>query len=169
MSLASVQFCPVSIERIISGGQTGADRGALDAAIALGIPHGGYCPRGRRAEDGPIPERYRLRETMGESYLSRTEQNVKRSHGTVIFTLRPELSGGSARTADFARRHRKPWLHISLAGLPLEVAARKIRVLIGSSGAGILNVAGSRESSEPGIQARVTEVMACVLGSGEPG
>src|SRR5687768_10043060 len=85
------------IEIIISGGQTGADRAALDAAMVCGVPHGGWCPNGRTAEDGPLPECYLLTETAGASYLARTEKNVKDSDGTLIFTM-GLLSGGSART-----------------------------------------------------------------------
>ncbi|MCC6355238.1 MAG: putative molybdenum carrier protein [Verrucomicrobiae bacterium] len=92
------------IEKIVSGGQTGADRAALDAAIALGIPHGGWCPKGRRAEDGRIPGRYRLAETPGANYLQRTEWNVRDSDGTVLFTLGKAATGGSRKTIEIARR-----------------------------------------------------------------
>ena len=75
------------VEKIVSGGQTGADRAGLDFAIAHGIPHGGWCPKGRKAEDGTIPERYGLSETSRADYLQRTEANVRESDGTVIFTV----------------------------------------------------------------------------------
>lgn len=92
-----------SVMKIISGGQTGADRAALDFALTLGIPHGGWCPRGRLAEDGPVPERYILSETPTRAYAVRTEWNVRDSDGTVIFTLGwPPLSGGSLKTWKFA-------------------------------------------------------------------
>jgi hypothetical protein len=84
-----------SILRIISGGQTGADRAGLDWAIAHGIPHGGYCPKGRLAEDGPIAAQYALSELGSKSYPVPTERNVMESDGTVIFTMKPGLSGGS--------------------------------------------------------------------------
>src|SRR5947209_4182665 len=100
------------IAKIVFGGQTGADRAALDFAIEHGIPHGGWCPKGRKAEDGPIHERYKLQEHASGQYLNRTEQNVIDSDGTVIITIRPKLTGGSKRTAEFARKHQKPWLHI---------------------------------------------------------
>ncbi len=86
------------IRKIVSGGQTGADRAALDWAMSRGVPHGGWCPKGRRAEDGPIPARYCLQETEAANYLVRTEQNIVDSDGTVIFTLKAVLSGGSKRT-----------------------------------------------------------------------
>ncbi len=146
------------IERIVSGGQTGADRAGLDAAIACGIPHGGWCPKGRTAEDGVIPERYQLTETEGVSYLARTERNVKQSDGTVIFTL-GELAGGSLRTVDFARRHRKPWKHIQLGGIGDEQAAEALRRFVTEQGIKVLNVAGSSESREPGLHQRVQAVV----------
>lgn len=142
----------------MSGGQTGADRAGLDAAIALGIPHGGWCPLGRRAEDGVIPAIYRLRETASASYLARTEKNVTHSDGTVIFTL-SGLRGGSARTADFARRHRRPLLHLELHGTFPEVAAATLAAFISRHRIRRLNIAGSRESTEPGIHARVRGVL----------
>ncbi len=98
--------------RMVSGGQTGADRAALDWAITHGIPHGGWCPRGRRAEDGPIDTRYALHETPSRKYRQRTEWNVRDSDATVIFTLSGPLTGGSELTAVFAEYYRKPWLHL---------------------------------------------------------
>ena len=97
--------------KIVSGGQTGADRAALDWAIENDIPHGGWCPKGRKAEDGVIDARYELKESTSASYLQRTEWNVRDSTGTVIFTLCAELTGGSKKTADFAKKHQKPWIH----------------------------------------------------------
>jgi hypothetical protein len=153
------------IEKIISGGQTGADRAGLDAAIACGIPHGGWCPKGRKAEDGCIPETYNLTETEGASYLARTERNVKHSDGTVIFTI-GVLAGGSARTADFARRHRKPWVHLDLAALSDEEAGAALTSFVEQSELRVLNVAGSRGSSNPGLSDRVYRVVCAVLSGG---
>jgi len=155
----------MNIEMIISGGQTGADRGGLDAAIACGIPHGGWCPAGRRAEDGAIPPCYRLRETYSSSYLVRTEKNVKSSQGTVILTL-GELRGGSARTADYARMYQRPWLHLRLAGMHPALAAAELAAFAAAHGIVSLNVAGSRESGEPGIHQAVQQVMMFFLKGG---
>src|SRR6266566_869174 len=102
------------VEKIISGGQSGADRAALDFALAHDIPHGGWCPRGRRTEDGALEERYELRETPDAEYSQRTDWNVRDSDGTVIFSIAPELTGGSKLTAEFAARHDKPCLQLSL-------------------------------------------------------
>lgn len=136
------------IERIVSGGQTGADRAGLDAAIACGIPHGGWCPKGRKAEDGPIPDEYQLTETASGNYLDRTERNVKESDGTVILTMGP-LSGGSSRTAEFAREHDKPWLHVKLDAMSIGKVAGTLRRFAKEHGLRVLNVAGSRGSKEP--------------------
>src|SRR5436190_21358059 len=84
--------------KIISGGQTGADRAALNFAIAHGIPHGGWCPKNRRAEDGPIPAKYSLNETPSTHYAQRTEWNVRHSNATLIFTIKPTLTGGTRLT-----------------------------------------------------------------------
>lgn len=144
--------------RIVSGGQTGADRGGLDAAIELGLPHGGWCPRGRRAEDGKTPRRYRLRETRTTRYAERTELNVKESDGTVLF-FRGPLKGGSALTARLARKYRKPLLRIDLSAVGRLEAERRLRAWLIDNHIAILNVAGSRESEAPGIQRAVADIV----------
>src|SRR5580765_7508822 len=108
----------IGIAKLVSGGQTGADRAALDFAIEHAIPHGGWCPAGRLAEDGTIPSRYRLTETPGSDYAQRTERNVRDSDGTVVFSTEPVLSGGAKETSGLARKHRKPLLHLSQKGGP---------------------------------------------------
>jgi len=138
---------PFALVKIVSGGQTGVDRGALDAAIALGIPHGGWCPRGRLAEDGMIPSRYKLTETGSPEYRVRTEQNVLDSDATLILHRGP-LRGGTELTRQLAERHAKPCLAVDLDAPPEPEA---IRSWIAESRAGTLNVAGPRESQSPGI------------------
>jgi hypothetical protein len=150
------------LERIISGGQTGADRAALDAAIACGFPHGGWCPRGRFAEDGTIPGRYQLVETEDSAYPVRTERNVIDSDGTVILTM-GELARGSALTSDFARRHRKPWLHLRLDEREHAEAVTLLRDFIREHGIRVLNVAGSRASTEPGLYPRCLAIVSELL------
>ena len=135
------------VRRIVSGGQTGVDRGALDAAIALGIEHGGWCPRGRLAEDGRIAARYRLKETSSSEYWVRTEQNVIDSDGTLIL-YRGQLSGGTQLTRRMAVKHRKACLLVDLGG---DSSIVPVRHWLMSNAIGVLNVAGPRESSAPGI------------------
>jgi len=136
--------------KIISGGQTGADRAALDFALSRGIPHGGWCPRGRMAEDGPLSPRYHLSETPSPEPAQRTEWNVRDSDATVIFSINEVLEGGSALTAELAARYRKPWLHISLIR-DGRCAAELLSDFLHRRQCRILNVAGPRESREPGV------------------
>ena len=165
------------ITKIISGGQTGADRGGLDAAIYCNGPHGGWCPKGRKAEDGIIPSRYHLNELVTTEYLPRTKANVIDSDATVIFTYGP-LTGGSLKTATFAHHLKKPWYEVNLIHTTPEQAVIKIMmwlagddplnnddecVVIPPPPECILNVAGSRESQAPGIQETVFHLMVEVL------
>jgi hypothetical protein len=138
------------ISRIVSGGQTGVDRAALDVAIKLGIPHGGWVPKGRLAEDGPLPEAYRMRETPSAIYSERTEKNVIDSDGTLIIS-RGELSGGSEATREMALKHERPWLHIDLSRTSAFLSAVRITDWLRAHRIRILNVAGSRASKDPGI------------------
>jgi hypothetical protein len=150
--------------KIISGGQTGADRAALDFAIEQKIPHGGWCPKGRKAEDGPIASRYRLRETPSVRYSQRTEWNVRDGDGTAVFCIKPRLAGGSARTVVMATSLKKPLLRISRkkdAGFAKE---RLVRFLLEHK-IGTLNVAGPRASEEPEVYEFVREILTETFGS----
>jgi hypothetical protein len=133
--------------KIISGGQTGVDRGALDAARCLGIPHGGWCPRGRFAEDGRIPEQYELQETSSSVYIVRTEKNVVDSDATLIF-CRGRLSGGTLMTYRLANQHGRPCKVVDL-NEPLD--PHDILYWLEDNQVAVLNVAGPRESQNPGI------------------
>jgi hypothetical protein len=97
----------------VSGGQTGADRAALDWALEHSLTCGGWCPKGTKAEDGVIEAKYPLKESSSASYLQRTEWNVRDSDGTVVFSLVPKLTGGSLKTVELARKHGKPLIHVS--------------------------------------------------------
>lgn len=152
------------LKKIISGGQTGGDRAALDAATDLGIPYGGWCPRGRLAEDGVIHPRYQLTETPSADAVQRTEWNVRDSDGTVIFSISPQLSGGSAKTEFFARQHGKPCLHISQESGG-NYATEMLANFLSSNTIKILNVAGPRRSEEPGVAEFVCQTLkSLVLG-----
>ncbi|MGE5258047.1 MAG: YpsA SLOG family protein [Hyphomicrobiales bacterium] len=138
------------IAKIISGGQTGVDRAALDVAIHLGIPHGGWVPKGRITEDGPLPETYALRETPTAVYAERTEKNVVDSDGTLIIS-RGGLTGGSEYTREMALKHGRPWLHVDLNRTAAFHSALAIVEWLVGYNIRVLNVAGPRASKDPGI------------------
>jgi hypothetical protein len=145
---------PGPVLEIVSGGQTGADRAALDWAIAYGIPHGGWCPAGRQAEDGPIDLRYRLRETTSAEYIERTRANVRDSDGTLIVNLGP-LEGGSRDTRDYAEAIGRPCMVVQADDLP----AGAVAAWLDRHGIRRLNVAGPRESQRPGIYAATAALL----------
>lgn len=141
----------VKITKIVSGGQTGADRAALDFGLENGIEIGGYVPRGRLAEDGRIPDRYpNLIETETPEPAVRTELNVLHSDGTLIVT-QGKRSGGSELTRHFADLHSKPNLHVDLSIMSEKKAAELVRQWLGATGVKVLNVAGPRASEDSGI------------------
>jgi hypothetical protein len=132
---------------VVSGGQTGVDRAALDAARAAGLPIGGWCPRGRLAEDGPIPAEYPLRETPSDDYAERTEWNVRDADATLVLT-RGRPSPGTALTIELARRLDRRLLVLDLRDSPDPTA---IATFVREGEMAVLNVAGPRESQSPGI------------------
>jgi hypothetical protein len=144
---------------IRSGGQTGVDRAALDVALELGLPCGGWCPRGRRAEDGPIDPRYPLEETPWDGYPQRTEWNVRDSDGTLVLT-REEADRGTALTIELAERSHKPCLVLDLNDQPNPAL---VRDWAEQYGVRVLNVAGPRESSRPGIHAEAVSFLRAVF------
>jgi len=160
----------------VSGGQTGADRGGLEAAIYCHVPHGGWCPKGRKAEDGVIPPAYQLTERPSADYMARTKANVVDSDATIIFTDGP-LSGGSSKTAAYARHLKKPFYVVDLNRTNHKKTIDAIvRWLNGEATLNhdgndnarpplvcVLNVAGSRESQVPGMQETVFQLMVEVL------
>lgn len=149
------------IKKIISGGQTGADQAALDAAIELGIPHGGWVPKGRKTEKGPLPDKYHVQEMPTSSYPTRTEQNVIDSDGTLIIT-HGTLTGGSALTMELAVKHNRPCLHIDLDIARGFVVADMVKSWIQMNGVQVLNVAGSRASKDPDIHDDVVRLLKAV-------
>ena len=141
------QVIPVPPIRVVSGGQTGVDRAALDAALAAGHAVGGWCPAGRWAEDGPLPPRYPLRETAQADPAERTRLNVRDSDATLVLAPSP-LSGGTALTVRLAEARGRPVRVVDPAGEGPEASARW---LAGLGRPLVLNVAGPRESEAPGV------------------
>ena len=144
--------------KIISGGQTGADRAALDAAIELKIPHGGWLPRGRKTEEGPLPQRYLLRELDSENYKERTEKNVIDSDGTIIVSFGP-LTGGSALTESLAIRHDRPCLVLDLDEITTVDAVEATEKWLYRFAIATINIAGPRASGEPRIYKAVKKLL----------
>ena len=152
------------IRRIVSGGQTGADRAALDAATERGIETGGWVPRGRRAEDGPVPDRYpNMKETDSADPAVRTECNVRDSDGTVVFS-HGEVSGGTKWTVEIGARLRKPLLCLDLSTQRVETAADRLLEWTAAEGIEVLNVAGARASEDAAIHSAVRAVLGIALG-----
>jgi len=167
--------------KIISGGQTGVDRGALDAAIGAGIEHGGHCPKGRKAEDGVIPAIYQLAETSTEQYPPRTAMNIRDADGTLILVHGRSgflKSRGTKLTLEMCRKQKKPYLLANPAKLDqvVEVAAwledleRKHQGVPGwlpeleeASKPLVINVAGPRESKAPGIHDEIVKFLSMVF------
>lgn len=148
--------------KIVSGGQTGVDRAALDFAIRHGYEHGGWCPHGRRAEDGVIPLVYRLRETDSADYDERTERNVLDSDATLIVVREKELSGGTAFTKTCAEQQGRPVIVVCEPDGVLQGAAALSKFLRRNN-VRTLNVAGPRESQAPGIGKFVEALLEAVL------
>jgi hypothetical protein len=139
------------LRKVISGAQAGADRAGLDFAIEAGLEHGGFVPRGRKAEDGRIDDRYQLVELPSASYPTRTKRNVRESDGTAIFSLAPQLSGGSALTLTYANSIKKPVIHLHASAKGRLDPADQLIDFITSHRITVLNVAGPRASKEPGV------------------
>lgn len=153
----------MKLRKIVSGGQTGADQGALSACVQAGFPYGGWIPKGRRTEKGKVPARYRMRQHWSRHYSPRTEANVRDSDGTVIFTYgKPD--GGSLLTIAFAKQHGKPCLKVDLNQSHDAAVARVVRWIKRNLPDGaVLNVAGSRRSKAPGIHMAVKRAVLDVL------
>ena len=153
------------IKRIVSGGQTGADRAALDIARALGIETGGWVPRGRWAEDGRLPDCYpNMRQTESADPAVRTAYNVRDTDGTVVFS-HGEVSGGTKWTADVSAELGKPMLHLDLARQSVTAAADCLLEWVAAEHIEVLNVAGPRQSEDGEIHAAVRAVLETALRS----
>ncbi len=150
------------LTKIVSGGQTGADRAALDFAIKFNIPHGGWITKGRRTESGPLPDFYNLKEMDTRDYPARTRQNILDSDGTVIIARGP-LTGGSALTYAFARKTGKWVCRINLLEQDIFEAALILHAFILDQGIRVLNVAGPRAGHDPDIYYDVKTILTAVL------
>ena len=135
------------VNKIISGGQTGADIAALDSAIKRGIPHGGWIPKGRKTEAGALPKKYKLKETLSPEYRQRTKKNVKNSDATLILTDR-SLSGGTKLTYDLAKKLNKP---VWVCFLGKNESVKKVIKWLDDNDIEVLNIAGPRASHSPRI------------------
>ena len=156
---APTNHARATVQKVVSGGQTGVDRAALDVALELGLARGGWCPKGRKAEDDRIPPQYPLKETPSEVYEQRTEWNVRDSDGTLVLTWgRP--TEGTAFTIEVARRLGKPCLVIDLAA---QTSVPPVCTWARDHGIRTLNVAGPRESKSPGIHAHAREFLRQLL------
>lgn len=153
----------MTIRRIISGGQTGADRAAFDAALALGIPIAGWVPKGRKAEDGRIPDRYpNLRETDTDIYDTRTRWNVRDSDATLILS-QGAITGGSKLAETVAIEMGKPVLHVDLATMSIEEAVTTIREWLRGLEGDSLGVGGPRASGDPQIYEKTKEIISRLI------
>ena len=146
------------VKKIVSGGQTGADRAALDVAMELGIPHGGWVPKGRNTEEESLPDTYHMQEMPTDGYTERTEKNVLDSDGTLIVS-HGNLTGGSLYTQEMAMKHGRPCLHIDLLKTNAFKGATDIHTWITQHGIKVLNVAGPRASKDPEIYEATVKIL----------
>ncbi|MBI4056444.1 MAG: putative molybdenum carrier protein, partial [Elusimicrobia bacterium] len=144
--------------KIISGGQTGVDRAALDSALECGVACGGTLPKGRLTEEGPLPSRYPLQECNSEDYSVRTELNVMCSDATLILNG-GELSGGTQLTAQLCQKHKKPFCMVEIDRTSSPEASQTILDFLQKTRPQVLNVAGPRESKCPGIYQKSLNIL----------
>lgn len=152
----------MALEKIVSGGQTGVDRAALDAALDCDFPCGGWCPKGRRAEDGRIPDRYPLAERVHGGYPGRTKANVVDSDGTLVISF-GKPAGGTAKTIAFCVEHARPYVLVDAARVSPEQAAQLAAAFVVDHDVRTLNVAGPRASGEKNAYSFALETITLLL------
>ncbi|MCB1859189.1 MAG: putative molybdenum carrier protein [Gammaproteobacteria bacterium] len=148
--------------KIVSGGQTGVDRGALDAALAAGVACGGWCPEGRLAEDGRIPARYPVIELIGGHYQQRTMKNLEDSDGTLIIYFE-SLSGGTEQTLAGCIERKRPYLLLDGSEIGVDRAVARVRRFLDDYHVRVLNVAGPRASGEPRAYGYAFSIVSAVV------
>ena len=155
----------MTIAKIVSGGQTGVDQGALQACQWIDFPYGGWVPKGRLTEVGPLPDTFKgMQEHPSADYLKRTEANVVDSDATLVMTS-GKPTGGSKRTIEFAKKHGRPWHHLDM-GKPMDEEVRETVAWLREAcpDGCVLNVAGTRESKKPGVQKAALVYVLDILG-----
>ncbi len=153
----------IAVRRIISGGQTGVDRAALDFALENDFATGGYVPKCRQAEDGRIPDKYpNLTETESEDPAERNKLNVRLADATIIIS-QGMLAGGSKLTMEFAGRYQKPFLHLDLSALPREKAIKHAKDWLTATAPETLNIAGPRASEDEQIYAKTKQFLTALF------
>lgn len=152
----------IAVATIISGGQSGAERGALDAAVELGIPHGGSCAIGRKTDDGVIPPRYVLNEVDARQYADRTEPNIMQCDGVFVATF-GRLTPPCKTAVELARRHEKLMLHLDLNLEATDYAVKAVRTWIEDNDIKTLCVVGNRESEATGLHGAVKDLFTRVF------
>ena len=149
------------IKKIISGGHPGAERAAIDAALKLGIPHSGWAYKGRKTEDGPLPEQYKVKETIDKSFSNRIKKNVLDAAGTVIFCY-GKLPIGLKVVDDLASVYQRPCLRVDLNESPLYIAAATIRVWMAKNDIQSIYFTGQKPTKGSDIYSEVMGVIEAV-------
>lgn len=158
----------ILVAKLISGGQTGADRGGLEAALDLGIAHGGWCPKGRMSEDGTVPECFLLQETLSDKYPARTAANVREADATLVMSMGGIFDRGTGLTLKLIERMQKPYIRLNLRSMFRNEQIKRVRewleeLVIKLGRPAVINIAGPRESRVPGLQAAVKALLIDVL------
>ena len=140
-------------DKIVSGGQTGVDQGALDFALMHGMDCGGWCPKGRECETGRIPDKYPLLEISSDDYNERTRRNILTADATLVITARGRMEEGTRLTLSWAGEYQKPYYHLDLDEMqvPDKPLMQDLKKWLAEHPVNTLNVAGNRESTSPGI------------------
>ena len=150
------------LKKIVSGGQVGAEQAALDAAIKLDFPHGGWIQKGRKTKSGRLPDKYRLEEMSVPGYKDRIERNVVESDGTVAFS-HGNLTGGADYSMKMAEMHGRPGLHVDLTKIPAVMAPSRINSWAIQNRIEVLNVSGSRASEDPAVFQKTRSIIEDVI------